>query len=411
MMKKNLLLILMCFVCGLVYAHDGLNFRNLDVKSGISDNYVRSVLRDQYGFMWFATLNGLNRYDGYQFKKYTTTQLGAYNNDIESIAEDAAGNIWIKGPVSYYIYDREQDKLENKIQPVLNKYGITGEVSYLTVDKDYNLWCTVMDTLFHYDFAKSKLHTFQLPGKEKMQQVVCRRSCAYLLFSNGEIARIDSNFQHIRPETRRTLSSGLQYNLYIDTVDRLWFYASHASGLQCYDTNQKQWIDYVGRQEVTDALITAVMDDGDGNLWIGTDDKGVYISYNQDKQLVRINKKSENPFSLADNHINCFFKDNQNTMWVGTGKQGVSFAALDKIAFNTCFLPEQEDVKCLQEDKEGNLWMGFDGEGLIRQDAGKASYTRFKMKKHSIPSDLIICSCLGCQGQALVRNLWRRSFL
>ena len=44
MMKKNLLLILMCFVCGLVYAHDGLNFRNLDVKSGISDNYVRSVL-------------------------------------------------------------------------------------------------------------------------------------------------------------------------------------------------------------------------------------------------------------------------------------------------------------------------------------------------------------------------------
>ena len=83
MMKKNLLLILMCFVCGLVYAHDGLNFRNLDVKSGISDNYVRSVLRDQYGFMWFATLNGLNRYDGYQFKKYTTTQLGAYNNDIE----------------------------------------------------------------------------------------------------------------------------------------------------------------------------------------------------------------------------------------------------------------------------------------------------------------------------------------
>lgn len=398
-MKKNLLLILMCFVCGLVCAHDGLNFRNLDVKSGISDNYVQSVLRDRYGFMWFATLNGLNRYDGYQFKKYTTTQLGAYNNDIESIAEDAAGNIWIKGPVSYYIYDREQDKLENKIQPVLNKYGITGEVSYLTVDKDHNLWCTVMDTLFHYDFTKNKLYTFQLPKKEKMQQVVCRRSCAYLLFSNGEIARIDSNSQYIRPETQKKLSSGLQYNLYIDTMDRLWFYASHVSDLQCYDTNQKQWVDYIGRQELANALITAVMDDGNGNLWIGTDDKGVYINYNQDKRLVRINKKSGNPFSLADNHINCFFKDNQNTMWVGTAKQGVSFVGLDKIAFSTCFLPEQEDVKCLQEDKKGNLWMGFDGEGLIRQDSDKTSYTRFKMKKHSILSDLIICSCLDTKGR------------
>lgn len=393
-MKKHLLLILMCFVCGLVCAHDGLNFRNLDVKSGISDNYVRSVLRDRYGFMWFATLNGLNRYDGYQFKKYTTTQLGAYNNDIESIAEDAAGNIWIKGPVSYYIYDREQDKLENKIQPVLNKYGITGEVSYLTIDKDHNLWCTVMDTLFHYDFTKNKLYTFQLPKKEKMQQVVCRRSCAYLLFLNGEIARIDSNFQQIRPETQRTLSSGLQYNLYIDTVDRLWFYASHASGLQCYDTNQKQWIDYVGRQELTNALITTVMDDGNGNLWIGTDDKGAYVSYNQDKQLMRINKKPENPFSLADNHINCFLKDNWNIMWVGTAKKGVSFTYLDKIAFSTYSLSEQEDVKCLQEDRKGNLWIGLDGEGLVKQDVTHKSYNRFNTKEHSIPSDLIICSCL-----------------
>lgn len=399
MRKKNLLLIFMCFVCGLVCAHDGLNFRNLDVKSGISDNYVQSVIRDRYGFMWFATLNGLNRYDGYQFKKYTTTQLGAYNNDIESIAEDAAGNIWIKGAVSYYIYNREQDKLENKIQPVLNKYGITGEVGYLTVDKDHNLWCTVMDSLFHYDFTKNKLHVFQLPEKKKMLQIVCRRPCAYLLFSDGEIARIDSNSPHIRPETRRALSPNLQYNLYIDTVDRLWFYASHASDLQCYDTNQKQWVDYIGRQELENALITTVMDDGNGNLWIGTDDKGVYISYNQDKRLVRINKKSDNPFSLADNHINCFFKDNQNTMWVGTAKQGVSFAGLDKIVFSTCFLPEQEDVKCLQEDKKGNLWMGFDGEGLLRQDSNKTSYTRFKMKRHSILSDLIICSCLDTKGR------------
>lgn len=158
-------------------------------------------------------------------------------------------------------------------------------------------------------------------------------------------------------------------------------------------------MDYVGRKELATALITAVMDDGNGNLWIGTDDKGGYISYNQDKCLVRINKKSGNPFSLADNHINCFFKDNQNTMWIGTAKQGVSFAGLDKIAFSTCFLPEQEDVKCIQEDHKGNLWMGFDGEGLIRQNSDKTSYTRFKMKKHSILSDLIICSCLDSKGR------------
>ena len=229
-----------------------------------------------------------------------------------------------------------------------------------------------------------------------MDEKVPEMSCCDICMGHIDKKIIKKSFC---PETQRPLSPSLQYNLYIDTVDRLWFYASHTSGLQCYDTNQKQWVDYVGRKELATALITAVMDDGNGNLWIGTDDKGVYISYNQDKRLVRINKKSGNPFSLADNHINCFFKDNQNTMWIGTAKQGVSFAGLDKIAFSTCFLPEQEDVKCLQEDHKGNLWMGFDGEGLIRQNSDKTSYTRFKMKKHSILSDLIICSCLDSKGR------------
>lgn len=393
MMKKNLLLLLICFVCGFVYAYDGLNFRNFDVKSGISDNYVRSVIRDRYGFMWFATLNGLNRYDGYQFKKYTTTQLGAYNNDIETIAEDAAGNIWIKGPVSYYVYNREQDRLENKIQPILNKYGIYGEAGYLTVDNDRNLWCIVSDTLYLYDFDKEKLYPIPLSKREKVIQVVCRNSSAFLLFSDGTIARVSSDFRTIRLETEKKLYPELQYFLYMDTVDRLWLYASHASVLQCYDINRQQWIAYAGQQELANALITTVMDDGTGNLWIGTDNKGVYVGYNQGQQLVRINKKSDNPFSLADNHINCFFKDCRNIMWVGTAKQGVSFASLNKITFSTCSLSGQEDVKCLQEDSEGNLWIGFDGEGLVRQDADRKSYNRFNMKEHSIPSDLIICSC------------------
>lgn len=397
-MKRALLLILIFFLSGILYANDKLSFRNFDVKSGISDNYVRSILRDQYGFMWFATLNGLNRYDGYQFKKYTVTQLGAYNNDIESITEDGKGTIWLKGPVSYYFYDREQDKIENKTQPLLNKYGIKGEVSYLTIDKDYNLWCTVNDTLYYYDFKQEKLHHLLLPKGNKLVQLVGRKGRAYILFANGDIASISSDFRNIEIETQRNLQSGMQYYIYLDTVDKLWFYASHASGLLCYDINHKQWISYIGQEELANALITTVMDDGNGNLWIGTDNKGVYINYNYGGQLTWVNK-SANPFSLADNHINCFFKDSRNIMWVGTAKQGISFTNLDKIAFKTYFLSGQEDVKCLQEDNNGNLWLGFDGEGLSCCHTDLQSYTRFKIGKQSVPSDLIICSCLDSKNR------------
>ena len=393
MMKKSVLLILSCLIGELIYANDYLNFRNIDVKSGISDNYVLSVLRDRYGFMWFATLNGLDCYDGYRFKKYELDSFGAYN----TLYEDAAGNIWVKDFAAYYVYNRELDRLENDIQPVLKKYGIEGKVSFLTVDRNYNLWCANSDTLFHYDFSARKRQVFPLSYGKEVVQVASGTASTFVLFSDGLIVRINAGSRNMQPETQKTLLPGLQYNLYMDTTGRLWLYALHASGLQCYDTNQGQWVDYISLRDLSNALITTVLDDGEGNLWIGTDNKGVYIRSKEDCRLISVNKKSDNPFSLFDNHINCFFKDNQNIMWVGTAKLGVYYTSLDRITFKTCPLPGQEDVKCLQEDEEGNLWIGFDGEGLARQNAEQGTYTYYKKKEHSIPSDLIICSYLDSQ--------------
>lgn len=121
--------------------------------------------------MWFATLNRLNRYDGYPFKKSTTTQPEAYNNDIESVTEDAASTIWIKEPVSYYIYDRESDKIENKIQPVLNKYGITGEADYLTSTR--NIICGVRQGAPYTTMISKQeaLCRLPLPGDKKIKIV------------------------------------------------------------------------------------------------------------------------------------------------------------------------------------------------------------------------------------------------
>ena len=77
-MKKHLLIIGFILLSLLqTHAYENFNFHVLDVKAGITDNYIQDILHDDYGFMWFATRTGLNRYDGYYFKLYTITQLGA----------------------------------------------------------------------------------------------------------------------------------------------------------------------------------------------------------------------------------------------------------------------------------------------------------------------------------------------
>src|SRR5665647_600760 len=73
-------------------------FHHLKTDNGLSNSNVRAFLKDSYGFLWIGTEFGLNRYDGYSFKVYTTRPGGPNSlltNDIFGLQEDGLGNIWI----------------------------------------------------------------------------------------------------------------------------------------------------------------------------------------------------------------------------------------------------------------------------------------------------------------------------
>ena len=91
-MKKYILLIGLLFVSICIRPIESFNFKSLDVKDGIPDNYIYGILQDSYGFMWFISGNGLSRYDGYNFKYYSI----AIQSSIYSIKEDKNKNIWIQ---------------------------------------------------------------------------------------------------------------------------------------------------------------------------------------------------------------------------------------------------------------------------------------------------------------------------
>ena len=76
---------------------DQVRFEHLSIEEGLSQSSVMAILKDSRGFMWFGTQDGLNRYDGYEFKVYSSTneQFTVSNNLITSLCEDNFGNIWI----------------------------------------------------------------------------------------------------------------------------------------------------------------------------------------------------------------------------------------------------------------------------------------------------------------------------
>lgn len=67
-------------------------------------------------------------------------------------------------------------------------------------------------------------------------------------------------------------------------------------------------------------------------------------------------------------------------MWVGTSK-GATFTSLHNVTFETCRLPQQEDVSCLVEDKDGNLWLGFDGKDWLTMTGKKTTILSFRKNR------------------------------
>jgi ligand-binding sensor domain-containing protein len=161
-MKKAIVTI----VCVLLVALGGSAQENglihsVDVKNGLADNCVKDILRDQFGYMWFATTNGLNRYDGYRFEKYSTIQMGNMNDDIEAIYEDGSGVIWILVSGSIYAYDNLTNQIYNDADTRLAKIGINEKPKRLKTDDQKNLWVTTNKHIFYYDFREKELYTIK----------------------------------------------------------------------------------------------------------------------------------------------------------------------------------------------------------------------------------------------------------
>lgn len=382
-----------------------LAFRTFDVKSGISDNYVQSILRDRYGFMWFGTINGLSRYDGYQCRNYTTMQLGTYNNCINFVKEDASGNIWIQTPQAYLCYNRELDELNKDIHSRLSHLGIEAtHVDMLEIDCEQNLWCVADDMLYYYVFNGSGLRRLRLPDKQLLQ-VVSRSRRSFLLFDDGDLLQVDWQSGQLRKVLTLALPSFGEHCMYMDTQYRLWIYTTYSSSVLCYDTENCTFFPVQEKELLKNDFVKSIVDDGDGNIWMGTNSQGIYILPKNKSNFISIERNAENPFSLPSSHINCLYKDSREIMWIGTTKQGVVFTCLNNTFFEVCHMPQQEDISCFSEDSDGHLWVGFDGKGLVCIDERQKLYRSFNTDNSSIPSDLIINSYLGTDGR-----LWFGSY-
>lgn len=372
-----------------------IEFSHLSVEDGLSQNTAMSIIQDEYGFMWFGTEDGLNRYDGYQFKVFKNIpgdSTSLHNNFITALCKDSTGQIWIGtlrgicryNPVTqeFYRYDHLDDLQETYVND-------------LFVDDFGRVWIGTDGIGFGYiDPATDEYHSF----KKTVENGGLLHNNVYEIYQDHTgVFWIGSQlgFQQFDPETNTYtnthLTKGSVRAFVRDENDILWI-ATYGSGLGHFDIQQETLEFY--RRNVNDPASPAsdiLMDlhqDKDDRLWTGGIDGGINIFDKETETFYRFLNNPEDPASLSGNFVETIYEDGAGIIWVGANADGVNIYDPRAQKF-TAYRANPEDPHGLSDgmiyaiyedpDEAGEAaWIGTDKGGLNHFDRRSGKFTVYR---------------------------------
>ena len=391
-------------------------FHALNVKDGLSDNFVRNILRDSYGFVWFSTLNGLSRYDGYSFRNYMPLQMGGRSNEVSAVRETADSTLWMVSMDDYFTYSRALGNWKKDGVAQLAKLGVKGTPKVFYVDDRRNLWVTTEFGLFHYDYSQHKLSSIQNHSKSPITHIVSKNGNTIVVNGDYKFFQVAPNTSHLTPLTslpisllntqQSAFSASHPFNdrdnrIYLDNNLNLWVYNAHsAPGSQwIFSLKTRQWLQPDELRQMGNVLLNVIAEDNDGNLWVGTGDAGIFVFEYRDGRYTKISNM--NAFTPRSSHITCLYLDDNNTMWTGSAKLGVAFTDMNCPSFDIVSTGDCEDVSSFIQDRNGNLWIAFDGAGIIKKSSTGA-VTHFSALRGQLPSNIVTSFALLPDGTLLM---------
>lgn len=397
-------------------ATNGINFKNLSTEDGLSNNSVQAIIQDTQGFMWFGTLDGLNKYDGYEFRifrhnKNSTTSLG--DNNVLSLYEDSSGYLWIGTASGLDRLDRETGNfIHYQLQlPDPNNISEAG-VQAILKDRSGRLWVgTKGGGLYQYNNRKGLFipyrHRSDNPNTPSNNDIRCLyedvQGNLWIGTADG-LDRLDPKngaFLHFKyvPDDPSSLSSDFITSISGDLQGNLWI-GTMGGGVDRLDLSSLSFIHYFNIPEDTTSIsgniIWAVYHDQSGKLWLGTN-VGLDLLDSNQQTFIHYDPISDDPYSVQNTTVTDIFEDRSGVLWLANRSRGLSIYSPGAHKFNHYqYQPETPDglssnaVFSILYDNQGYLWIGTFGGGLnrmIRETGITKTYRHNPNDPHSLISD------------------------
>lgn len=355
-------------------------FEHLKVEDGLTQNTVTAILQDRKGFMWFGTKDGLNRYDGYQFRTFRndpadSTSLG--NNCIHSLYEDKRGDLWVGTDTGLYIYDPKMEIFRRFDLHTERGADIHRKVRCIVPDRRGNVWLGVYGSgLFHYDTNTGRLSkvsdgdgsTQGLKSDDIWDICVDADNIVWVGTVGGGLNRYDPSSGTIRSFSIPHAGKRNDVMVVREEGPNTLLLGTTDDGIWRFDKVTLECTPYINNEEGSMYLREIMKSDND-HLWLGTE-SGLYLYDIPTGKLQNTRLDYSNGYSLSSNAVYSLYKDREGGIWVGTYFGGINYLSPDHDYFKK-YIPSNDPkslsgnaVREFQEDEKGNFWIGTEDNGL-----------------------------------------------
>ncbi|RMF68459.1 MAG: GGDEF domain-containing protein [Calditrichaeota bacterium] len=423
-----------CAACGSLQAQAlyNLRFERITVKDGLSQNSVTAVLQDRQGFLWVGTLDGLNRYDGYEFTvfRYAPADSNSLSaNTVWALHEDGDGFIWV-ATVSGGLnrFDPRTERFKRYLHDPDDPGSISDDrVRAVFEDRRGNLWVGTRDGgLNLLDRASQRfrhfVHDANVPtslSDNHIRSIAqdARGNLWIGTYSGGldvlpasELAKEDDEkqFVHFRFRGQGAAPAGRERVefVYVDRTGTVWA-ATYGAGLYRFVPEHSRTADAVpaGRlvqyrhepgnpASLSNDFVECILEDEQGEVWVGTNAGGLNRFDRKTERFRAYRLEPDNPNSLSYDNIECLYIDVSGNLWIGTWGGGLNKLRRDAGQFgHLAHRPGRQRglkhnyVRAVAEDVDGRLWIGTSGGGLTVLDRLRNDF-RYFVHQASVPWSL-----------------------
>jgi PAS domain S-box-containing protein len=356
-------------------SHKDISFETISIEQGLSQVTVYSIFQDYKGFMWFGTMDGLNRYDGYQFRIYRNdpSDLSSLSsNRVRTIYQDNKNILWIGTDDGLNRLDRDKNNFEVYRANPQDSFSIGH--NYITAiyeDKAGELWVGTNNGLNKYDRTKDR-------------------------------------FKRVRATSADT-NIGIIYDIFEDRKGILWIGTDH--GLNRVDRKNNEFVScdnlFENANHLNTYTVTSIFEDNSGMFFVGTG-SGLSIFIREKEKFKRYKNKAGKTADIADIPITTIFGDKSGTIWIGTqnglnlyDRENCSFAVYRHEIEHAGSLSENY-ICSIYEDRSGILWFGTYSSGINKYNPWKFNFTGYQKeldKQNTLSHNLIFAICEGKSGE------------